>query len=162
MPIIVVSARGDLHSRVKGLQLGADDYLPKPFDPSELAARVEAVLRRSTRTARADGDGRLRIGDVTLDLTAHLVELREARGARRSVQLTPTEFKLLLVLARAPGKAFSREELQHSLWGPSTDADAGYSSVNAHVSCLRDRLESDPKHPRYLVTVRNVGYRFDP
>src|SRR5258707_6164191 len=120
MPIVVVSARGDLHSRVKGLQLGADDYLPKPFDPSELAARVEAVLRRSTRTARADGDGRMRIGDVTLDLTEHLVELREPRGGRRSVQLTPTEFKLLLVLARAPGKALTREQLQHSLWGTST------------------------------------------
>jgi DNA-binding response OmpR family regulator len=164
MPIIVVSARGDLQSRVRGLQLGADDYLPKPFDPSELAARVEAVLRRSVRTARADGDGRLRIGDVTLDLTEHQVEVRDLRGGRRSVQLTPTEFKLLLVLARAPGKAFSREELQQSLWGDSTstDADATYSSVNAHVSGLRDRLENDPKHPRYLVTVRNVGYRFDP
>jgi DNA-binding response OmpR family regulator len=164
MPIIVVSARGDLQSRVRGLQLGADDYLPKPFDPSELAARVEAVLRRSVRTARADGDGRLRIGDVTLDLTEHQVEVRDLRGGRRSVQLTPTEFKLLLVLARAPGQAFSREELQQSLWGDSTttDADATYSSVNAHVSGLRDRLENDPKHPRYLVTVRNVGYRFDP
>jgi len=123
---------------------------------------VQAVLRRSVRNARADGDGRLRVGDVTLDLTEHQVELREARGGRRNVQLTPTEFKLLLVLARAPGKAFSREELQQSLWGSSTDPEAGYSSVNAHVSGLRDRLETDPKHPRYLVTVRNVGYRFDP
>src|SRR5579859_6835366 len=128
MPIVVVSARGDLQSRVRGLQLGADDYLPKPFDPSELAARVEAVLRRSTRSARIDGDGRMRIGDVTLDLSEHRVELREARGSRRNVQLTPTEFRLLLVLARAPGKAFSRQEIQASIWGPSGPADGASNS----------------------------------
>jgi DNA-binding response OmpR family regulator len=163
LPIIVVSARGDIQSRVRGLQLGADDYLPKPFDPSELLARVEAVLRRSTRSARTDADGQMRIGDVTLDLTEHKVEVREPRGGRRKVQLTPTEFKLLLVLARAPGKAFSRDELQASLWGPAAaDTDSGYSTVNAYVSGLRDRLEADPKNPRYVVTVRNVGYRFDP
>ncbi len=163
MPIVVVSARGDIQSRVRGLQLGADDYLPKPFDPSELTARVDAVLRRSNRSARADSDGRMRIGDVTLDLTEHCVELRQPRGTKRNVQLTPTEFKLLLVLARDPGRAFSRQELQASIWGvASGDADASSSTVNAYVSELRDRLETDPKNPRYLVTVRNVGYRFDP
>ena len=162
LPIIVVSARGDIQSRVRGLQLGADDYLPKPFDPSELLARVEAILRRSTRSARTDTDGRMRVGDVTLDLSEHRVELREPRGSRRNVQLTPTEFKLMLAFARAPGKAFSREELQTSLWGAESESDAGYSTVNAYMSGLRERLESDPKNPRYLVTVRNVGYRFDP
>jgi DNA-binding response OmpR family regulator len=161
VPIVVVSARGDTQSRVRGLQLGADDYLSKPFDPSELAARVDAVLRRTSRTARADADGQMRIGDLTLDLTTHCVELRDRRGARRTVQLTPTEFKLLLVLARAPGKAFTREELQTALWGTPTDTSAGYSTVNAYVSDLRDRLETDPKQPRYLMTVRNVGYRLD-
>jgi len=162
VPIMVVSARGDIQSRVRGLQLGADDYLPKPFDPSELSARVEAILRRTSRAARTDNDGRMRLGDITLDLTEHKVELREPRGSKRNVQLTPTEFKLLLVLARAPGKAFSREELQTSLWGAHGDPNAGYSTVNAYVSDLRDRLEADPKNPRYLVTVRNVGYRLDP
>ena len=161
VPIIVVSARGDIQSRVRGLQLGADDYLPKPFDPSELLARVEAILRRTTRSARTDADGRMKIGELTLDLTEHKVELREPRGGRRNVQLTPTEFKLLLVLARAPGKAFSRQELQTSLWGAASDSDAGYSTVNAYISELRDRLEPDPKNPRHLVTVRNVGYRLD-
>ncbi len=161
VPIMVVSARGDIQSRVRGLQLGADDYLAKPFDPSELAARVEAVLRRTSRQARADSDGRMRVGDITLDLTEHKVEVRERRGGRRNVQLTPTEFKLLLVLARTPGKAFSRDELQTSLWGTPADPTAGYSTVNSYVSDLRDRLESDPKNPRYLVTVRNVGYRLD-
>ena len=164
MPIVVVSARGDIQSRVRGLQLGADDYLPKPFDPSELTARVEAVLRRASRSARTDADGRMRIGDLTLDLTEHSVEIRDPRGGRRTVELTPTEFKLLLVLARTPGTALSREELQKALWGVSCadTAEAGYSTVNAYVSGLRERIEKDPKNPRYLVTVRNVGYRFDP
>jgi DNA-binding response OmpR family regulator len=162
MPIVVVSARGDLQSRVRGLQLGADDYLPKPFDPSELAARVDAVLRRSHRSVHTDTAGRMRIGDVTLYLSEHQVELRAKRGGRRQVQLTPTEFRLLLVLARAPGRAFSRQELQASIWGTVTDVDASNSTVNAFMSGLRDRLEPDPKNPRYLVTVRNVGYRFDP
>jgi DNA-binding response OmpR family regulator len=161
LPIIVVSARGDIHSRIRGLQLGADDYLPKPFDPAELLARVDAVLRRSARSARTDTEGRMRVGEVTLDLSQHQVELRESRGARRSVQLTPTEFKLLLVLARSPGKAFSREELQTSLWG-EVEATSSSSTVNAYMSDLRDRLELDPRNPRHLVTVRNVGYRFDP
>ena len=162
MPIIVVSARGDLQSRVRGLQLGADDYLPKPFDPSELAARVEAVLRRSTRAARADGDGRLRIGDVTLDLTEHQVELRDLRGGRRSVQLTPPNSSCSWCSPEPPARRFHARSSSSRCGAPRTDADAGYSSVNAHVSGLRDRLESDPKHPRYLVTVRNIGYRFDP
>ena len=104
----------------------------------------------------------MRLCDVILDLTEHTVELRDPRGTRRDVHLTPTEFKLLLVLARAPGKAFSRSELQKSLWGAGGEHDASYSTVNAYVSGLRDRLETDPKNPRYLVTVRNVGYRFDP
>jgi DNA-binding response OmpR family regulator len=162
MPIMVVSAHGDIQSRVRGLQLGADDYLPKPFDPSELVARVDAVLRRSARSARTDNDGRMRLGDVTLDLTEHEVEIRDRRGGRRTVQLTPTEFKLLLVLARAPGQAIPRERLQTALWGAATDPDAGYSTLNAYISELRERLEADPKKPRHLVTVRNVGYRFDP
>ena len=163
VPIMVVSARGDIQSRVRGLQLGADDYLSKPFDPSELIARVDALLRRACRSARTDADGRMRVGDVLLDLTEHRVEVREPRGGRRQVQLTPTEFKLLLVLARAPGKAFSREQLQTSLWGATeTDPEASYRTVNAYVSDLRDRLESDPRNPRFVVTVRNVGYKFEP
>lgn len=162
LPIIVVSARGDIQSRVRGLQLGADDYLAKPFDPSELLARTDAIMRRSARSARTDSDGRMRVGEVTLDLSEHRVELRGPRGGRRNVQLTPTEFKLLLVLARRPGKAFSREELLTCLWGGAGDSESGYSTVNAYVSELRERLEADPRNPRHLVTVRNVGYRFDP
>jgi DNA-binding response OmpR family regulator len=162
MPIVVVSARGDVQSRVRGLQFGADDYLAKPFDPSELAARVDAVLRRSTRTVRADIDGRMRVGDLTLDLTEHKVEVRDSRGGRRHVQLTPTEFKLLVILARSPGKAFCRDELQSGLWGAHGEAETSYSTLNAYISGLRERIELDPRHPRHLVTVRNVGYRLDP
>jgi DNA-binding response OmpR family regulator len=163
VPIMVVSARSDIPSRVKGLQLGADDYLPKPFDPSELVARVEALLRRASRSARTDSDGLMRVGSLTLDLGEHSVELRLPRGGSRRVELTPTEFKLLLVLARSPGKAFSREELQTALWGPSAGAaDSAYGTVNAYVSALRERLEDDPKSPRYVLTVRNVGYKLEP
>ena len=165
VPIVVVSARGDIQSRVRGLQLGADDYLCKPFDPSELLARVDAVLRRTARSARTDQDGRMRIGDFVLDLGEHRVEVREPRGGRKQVQLTPTEFKLLLVLARSPGRAFSRQELQTTLWGPAAgqadSAAAANSTVNAYVSGLRDRIEEDPKNPRYLLTVRNVGYKLE-
>src|SRR5258707_1504317 len=163
MPIVVVSARGDIQSRVRGLQLGADDYLPKPFDPSELAARVDAVLRRSNRSSRADGDGRIRIADVTLDLTEHRVELRQPHCSRRHVQLTPTEFELLLVLARDPGRAFSRQELQASICVTSGEAaDPNSSTYNAYVSGLGDRLETDPNTPRYLFTVRTCVTRSDP
>jgi DNA-binding response OmpR family regulator len=160
---MVVSGLGDIASRVRGLQLGADDYLPKPFDPSELVARVEALLRRASRSARTDSDGLMRVGSMTLDLGQHSVELRLPRGGSRRVELTPTEFKLLLVLARSPGKAFSREELQTALWGASAgDAESAYSTVNAYVSALRDRLEPDPKAPRYVLTVRSVGYKLEP
>jgi DNA-binding response OmpR family regulator len=163
VPIMIVSAVGETPSRVKGLQLGADEYLPKPFDPSELVARVEAVLRRSLRTARVSSDGVLRLGGLTLDLTTHRVDVRHDRVGVRSVQLTPTEFKLLLVLARSPNAAVSREDLQRALWGPAhVGPEAGYRTVNAYVAELRDRLEADPKNPRYLQTVRGVGYCLRP
>ncbi len=160
VPIMIISACGDTPSRVRGLQLGADDYLPKPFDPSELAARVNALLRRAGRAARTSQDGRMRVGELAFDLAEHSVQVRSPRGRARVVQLTPTEFKLLLVLARDPGRARTREELQAALWGPNgVDPDAGYNTVNAYISTIRARLEEDPRHPRYLVTVRGLGYK---
>ncbi len=163
VPIMIVSARGDIPSRVRGLQLGADDFLVKPFDPSELAARVEALMRRTVRASRATPHGVLRVGDLTLDLAEHRVEVRAGRGSNRRIDLTPTEFKLLLVLARSPGEAVTRAQLQEALWGPAgVDPDAGYNTINAYVSELRARLEPNPRRPRYLVTVRGVGYRLDP
>ena len=160
VPIIIVSARGDITSRVHGLRLGADDDIVKPFDASELSARVEAVLRRSARAPGADTDGRLHVGDLTLDLGEHRVEIRSTPGASTQVQLAPTEFKILLLLARSPGQAISREDLQAVLWGPSgVDPVAGYNTVNSYISELRTHLEVDPHHPRYLVTVRKLGYK---
>ena len=163
VPIMIVSAVGETSSRVKGLQLGADEYLPKPFDPAELVARVEAVLRRTQRAARVSSEGLMRLGSLTLDLTTHRVEVRQERGGTRSIQLTPTEFKLLLVLARSPNEPVTRETLQRALWGPAhTGPEAGYRTLNAYVAEIRERLESDPKNPRYLETVRGVGYRLRP
>ncbi|MBI2756036.1 MAG: response regulator transcription factor [Chloroflexi bacterium] len=162
VPVMMVTAKADAPSRVHGLQIGADDYLGKPFDAAELNARVEALIRRARRTPRTDADGRLRVGAFTLHLGEHRVEIRDARGGTRQAQLTPTEFKLLLVLARTPGAAVRREALQEALWGSSeADPESGYSTVNAYISELRERIERDPRHPRHLLTVRNVGYRLD-
>jgi DNA-binding response OmpR family regulator len=163
VPLMIVSAVGDTAARIRGLQLGADEFLPKPFDPSELLARVEAVLRRAWRAPRVSPDGQLRVGRLTLHLAQHEVELRSERGGARVAQLTPTEFKLLLVLARSPGRAIPRQELQEALWGPNAgETDSAYKTLNAYMAELRSRLEPNAAEPRLLQTVRGVGYRLDP
>lgn len=163
VPILVVSARGDVESRVRALNLGADDYLPKPFDPAELTARVEALLRRASRAPRTDTTGRMHVGRLTLDLGTHEVEIQERRGARRRESLTPTEFKLLLVLARQPGQVVKHEDLQERLWGTAArDGDAGGSTLSAYVSELRTKLSTASGESRFIVTVRGQGYRLDP
>lgn len=162
VPILFISARGDVPSRVRGLQLGADDYLCKPFDPSELCARVSALLRRPARAPRVASDGKMRVGSITLDLAEHRVEVHRTRGGVHTAQLTQTEFRLLLVLARSAGKAFTREELQAALWGATTDPVAGYNTVNAYISELRTKIEMDPHQPRHVLTVRGVGYKLEP
>lgn len=161
VPIMIVSAHGDIPARVRGLQLGADDFLPKPFDPSELAARVDAVLRRVYRTPRTSADGLMRVGLFTLNLGEHSIQVRRGPSKTDTVQLTPTEFKLMLVLARSPGTAVSRDDLQAALWGPGSASQSGYHTLNAYISGLRERLEVNPGEPRHIVTVRNVGYRLD-
>lgn len=155
VPIIIVSARDSIPDRVRGLRAGADDYLPKPFDPSELAARVEAVLRRARRSPNAEGQGCVRVGELTLNLGEHTV--RPRRG--QPIQLTPTEFRLLLRLARSPGQACTRAQLIEGLWGHVDGA--GDSTVSAYIAELRAKLEADAHHPRYIVTVRGKGYRLD-
>jgi DNA-binding response OmpR family regulator len=163
VPILLVSALGDIQSRVRGLQAGADDYLPKPFDVTELLARVDALLRRSRLQPRTSTAGILKVGDLTIDLTSHVVAIRAPRSIPRRVELTATEFKLLLVLARAPGRTFTRHELETALWGaPGADPAVGPNTLSASISDLRERLEVEPRHPRYLQTVRGVGYRLDP
>lgn len=165
LPIVMISGRGDVPSRVRGLQLGADDYVAKPFDPLELVARVNAVLRRSWRAPRIRNDGLMVVGELMLHLAEHDIQVRRPGVPARTVHFTPTEFKLLLALAREPGRGFTRAELEASVWGAANAGGAGASgstSLTALVADVRARLEVEPRRPRYVVTVRNVGYKLQP
>jgi DNA-binding response OmpR family regulator len=152
VPIIVLSAKGRMEERVKGLGLGADDYLPKPFSPLELVARVKALLRRTgghvnARDLLAFDDGRLEIDTVRHELRVD--------GQPRDV--TRSEYELLLVLAQYPGRVYSRGEIAYRLRGHDFDGDERV--VDVHVRNLRRKLEADPGRPRFVETVRGVGYR---
>jgi DNA-binding response OmpR family regulator len=152
VPIVMLTARGDEVDRVVGLELGADDYVVKPFSPKELVARVRAVLRR-TRAARAGGPEVLRVADVEVDLPRMRVTV-----AGRPVELTPTEFQLLATLVREPGRVFTRGQLLDAVHGVAFESYE--RAVDAHVKNLRRKLEPTPGRPRYLLTVHGVGYRF--
>lgn len=150
-PIIVVTARVDESDRVLGLELGADDYVTKPFSMRELSARVRAVLRRMDKGALASNV--LRAADIVLDHDRRVVMV-----ADRAVSLTPSEFDLLAALLASPGRVYSRLELLEQLQG---DAYEGYErTIDVHVRNLRTKIEPDPRHPRYIETVYGVGYRF--
>jgi len=154
VPIIMLTARSDEVDRVLGLELGADDYLVKPFSPRELVARVRAVLRRSERSAAGDADsGPVVVGDVAVD-----PERRRVTVAGRAVELTATEFELVAHLARQPGRVFTRSQLLDVIHG--TAVESYERAVDAHVKNIRRKLEPDPHRPRYLLTVHGVGYRF--
>lgn len=150
IPIIMLTARIDPTDRIVGLELGADDYVPKPFDPRELVARVRAVLRRSS--GQAAPAQRLQHGDLSLDLDAHRLSIAGA-----TVELTPTEFDLLALLLRNPGRAFTRAELvEHGLGY----AYAGMErTVDSHIKNLRKKIERDPTAPPLIETVYGIGYR---
>ena len=151
VPIIMLTARVEETDRLIGLELGADDYITKPFSPRELVARVRAVLRRVQGGVHQPG--LIRAGDLEIDLQAHRVT-----QTGEPIHLTRTEFNLLAVLAQHPGQTFSREQLLDRLHGV---AYAGYDrSVDAHIKNLRRQLELDPSDPRYVLTVYGVGYRF--
>ncbi len=151
VPIIMVTARVEETDRLIGLELGADDYILKPFSPREVVARVRAVLRRAE--GRTGPVQVLRAGDLTVDLDKHTVLLGE-----RPVELTPTEFDLLVTLMRNPGRAFSRAQLLDLALGESYE---GYErTVDAHIKNLRSKIEQDPKNPRSILTVFGVGYKF--
>jgi two-component system alkaline phosphatase synthesis response regulator PhoP len=151
VPIIMLTARVEEADRVVGLELGADDYVTKPFSPRELVARVRATLRRAS--GEVGPATVLRAGDVELDMAS-----MSATVAGQPVDLTPTEFQLLAALARQPGRIFSREQLLEAVHGVAFD---GYDrSVDSHVKNLRRKIEPDPRQPRYIQTVYGLGYRF--
>jgi DNA-binding response OmpR family regulator len=153
LPVIVLTARGEEPDRVVGLELGADDYLVKPFSPRELVARVRSVLRRSApRPARS----RLEFDRLVIDPTT-----REVWVGDRAVELTPKEFDLLAFLAASPRQVFSRTQLLSQVWDSSPDWQDP-STVTVHVGRLRQKLEADPHNPRWVATVWGVGYRFEP
>ncbi len=153
LPVIMLTARGEEADRIVGLELGADDYVTKPFSPRELAARVRSVLRRSAQTEAAVAQ--LAFGDVELEQAT-----REARKANREVRLTAKEFDLLWFLASHPRHVFSREQLMAKVWGYTAALDTG--TVTVHVRRLREKLEDHPSEPRHLETVWGVGYRLVP
>ncbi len=148
VPVVMLTARSDTEDVVRGLEAGADDYVPKPFKPKELVARVKARLRGHTET----DDEHLQLGDLQIDVSGHCVE-RDGE----QIALTPLEFDLLVALARAPWKVFSREELLEKVWGYRHAADTRL--VNVHVQRLRSKIERDPENPSLIITVRGVGYR---
>jgi DNA-binding response OmpR family regulator len=151
VPVIMLTARTTEGDKLAGLETGADDYVTKPFSPRELVARVKAVLRR-TRAAEGESS-EVRGGDLVIDLLHH-----EARLSGGLVRLTPKEFELLRVLARAPGRPFTRASLLERAFG--FDYDGLERTVDAHIANLRKKIEPDPAHPRYVVTVQGLGYKF--
>jgi two-component system alkaline phosphatase synthesis response regulator PhoP len=151
VPIVILSGRADESDKLVGLELGADDYVTKPFSPKELVARVRAVLRRSERPPTPSDV--IRAADVTLD-----VPRMRARAGDRDVDLTPTEFQLLAALAREPGRVFTRSQLLDAVHGVAFESYE--RAIDAHVKNIRRKLEPDPREPRYLQTVHGVGYRF--
>ncbi len=156
-PIIMISARSSEVHRILGLELGADDYLPKPFSVLELVARVRALLRRVEALGKATpGDGpRFTVGALTMDMLTREVALRG-----QALDLTPKEFDLLCFFAKHPGKVFSRLELLNHVWGYEHD---GYEhTVNTHINRLRAKIERDPARPQRIVTVWGVGYKLAP
>lgn len=153
-PIIILTARVEEGDKVLGLELGADDYLTKPFSLRELTARIRAVLRRAEKAA-GDQSVPLRAGDLTLDRQS-----REVTVGTTTVDLTPSEFDLLATFLSAPGRVFSRLELLDRLQG---DAYEGYErTIDVHIRNLRTKIEPDPRNPRYVITVYGIGYRLSP
>ena len=151
IPIIMLTGRAEEADRVMGLELGADDYLTKPFSPRELVARVRAVLRRAEPTDQPSDV--IRAGDVALDVARMRAEVDG-----RTVELTPTEFQLLATLAARPGRIFTRSQLLDALHGVAFESYE--RAIDTHVKNLRRKLEADPRQPRHILTVYGVGYRF--
>lgn len=154
VPIIILSALGEEQDKVAALDLGADDYLTKPFGVEELLARVRAVLRRAVPQPAPKPAGLLRAGAIVLDPAAHLVTVHG-----EPVKLTPTEFALLHYLMDNAGKVLTHRAILRTVWGPEYGSEAEYLRV--YIRRLRQKIEADPLHPRHLLTEYGVGYRFD-
>jgi len=154
VPIVMLTARVEESDRLLGLELGADDYLTKPFSPRELVARVKAVLRRTERSAASDEHAeRLRRGDLIFD-TARMTVTR----AGAALDLTPTEFELAAALARRPGRVFTRAQLLDAVRG--SEVDSFERAIDAHIKNIRRKIEPDSRRPRYIITVYGMGYKF--
>lgn len=154
VPIIMLTAKGELEDRVAGLELGADDYLVKPFSPRELVARVRALLRRAHVSEEPQRD-QLAFGPLLIDTAGH-----KAFVDGEEIDLTASEFKLLVTLARYPGRVYSRMELVEKVLG--YDFEGYERTIDSHVKNLRAKLGDDPKNPSFIWTVHGVGYRFEP
>ncbi|MCD6016438.1 MAG: response regulator transcription factor [Geminicoccaceae bacterium] len=154
-PVIMLTARGEVTDRIVGLEIGADDYVSKPFSPKEVVARVRAVLRRSRAAVDGEGADPLRFGELEID-----ARTREVWAGGELVQLTPKEFDLLHLLASRPRTVFSRYRLLDELWDVAFQGDP--ATVTVHVRRIREKIEGDPSQPRHLITVWGAGYRFEP
>ena len=154
VPIIMLTAKGEEEDRIAGLELGADDYLVKPFSPRELVARVRALLRRAHVDSEPQRD-RLVFGNLEIDVAGHKAFLDGAE-----IELTASEFKLLTTLSRYPGRVYSRMELVEKVLG--YDFEGYERTIDSHVKNLRAKLGDDPKEPTFIYTVHGVGYRFEP
>lgn len=153
VPIIMLTARGDEVDRILGLEIGADDYLPKPFSFRELLARIRSLVRRVVLDTQSDSQGMLKIGDLVLDPTARRVQKKQ-----QDMQLSAREFDLLDFLMRQAGRACSRQELLNRVWGEEWSGDP--RTLEVHIRWLRLKVEDDPTNPVYIQTVRGYGYRF--
>ncbi len=154
-PIIMLTARREEVDRIAGLEMGADDYVVKPFSPQELVSRVRAVLRRTHGKTLTTKTSPLAFGDLTIDPTTRLVEVHDEER-----QLTAKEFDLLWLLANHPRQVFNRDQLLERVWGLADYIDP--STVTVHMRRLREKIEHDPSNPRHLLTVWGVGYKFEP
>ena len=156
VPIIMLTARREEIDRIAGLEMGADDYVVKPFSPQELVSRVRAVMRRLGREQMdAEPERNLSFDDLTIDPRSRVVTIKDM-----PVELTVKEFDMLYLLARHPKQVFTREQLLERVWGGAQYIDPG--TVTVHVRRLREKLEADPSHPTRLLTVWGVGYKFEP
>jgi DNA-binding response OmpR family regulator len=153
VPIIMLTAMGEQNQKVRGLELGADDYITKPFDPEELVARVRAILRRSQTTGPIDNRHIVTAGSLTIDFLKRKVE-----DSGQTIKLTPTEYKVLQQLAQQADKVIPHTDLLSKVWGPEYRDETGYLWV--YIRALRQKLEKDPSNPRYILSEPGFGYRF--